>query len=55
MDKLSQNNLIKNFISKLFERFWQFSEHTDVAAQTPKWEMKLKCSFAIKLKFKVWT
>ncbi len=46
-DKSSQNNLIQNFLSNLFERYWQITTHTDVAAITSKWEMKFKCTLAL--------
>ncbi len=28
---MSQNNLIPNFLSDLFERYWKVTKHTDVA------------------------
>ncbi len=40
-DKFSQNNLTQNFPFTLFERYWQLSEHTHVAAITSKWKWHL--------------
>ncbi len=42
VDKLSQNNVIQNFLSNLFEQYWQNTKHTDVAAITSTREIKFK-------------
>ncbi len=36
INKLGQNNLIQNFLSKLFEWYWEITKHTDAAAITSK-------------------
>ncbi len=47
VDKLSQNFFIQNFLSDLSERFWQITEHNDVAAKTSERETKFKCTLAL--------
>ncbi len=45
-DRLSQNNLIQNFLSNLFEQDWQITKHTDSAAITSKWKIKFRWTLA---------
>ncbi len=46
-DKLSQHNYIQNFLSNLFDQYWQIAKHTDVATITLKREMKFMCTLAL--------
>ncbi len=44
-DKLSQHNLIQNFLSSLFQQYWQITKHTDLAAKHQNWSWK--CTLAL--------
>ncbi len=49
VDKLCKNNFIQNYLSNVFECYWQIPKHTVVATITSKRKMKFNGTLALKL------